>query len=142
MSLVQQQQQPFTQLYPQVHISHYPNFVPCRHIISPLYVPQLLVPNYSNNSAHIHCSSGSNYLMMPGGSPQLTSGSMKYGASQYKPVQAGNPTTGYGSYTNPGGYTVGTIGSTVGMEDMSRINFKDNNVYVPNLQVLPCYVKY
>lgn len=71
-----QHQQPFTQLHPQVHISHYPNIVPYQQIVSSLYVPQLLVPNYSTSSVPTHPSRGSNYFMMPGGNPQLNSGGL------------------------------------------------------------------
>ncbi|XP_020256898.1 uncharacterized protein LOC109833582 isoform X2 [Asparagus officinalis] len=133
MSMVQQPQH-FTQLYPQVHIAHYPKFSPYRQIISPLYVPQMLVPNYSRGSAPTDPSGGGNYLMMPGENPQSTSGSLKYGPSQYKTIQAGNLTSGYGIYTNSCGYSVSTVGSTAGIEHMTGMNFKDNNVYVPNPQ--------
>lgn len=137
-----QQQQPFTQLYPQVHISHYPNFVPYRPLFSPLYASQMLVPDYSDNSAHIQPSAGSNYLTMLDGDQHFVSGSMKYGASQYKTVQVGNSTTGYGNYANPGGYMVSTFGSTTGMGDATRISLKDNSVYVPSPQVLAIFFEF
>ncbi|KAJ6824441.1 uncharacterized protein M6B38_381295 [Iris pallida] len=58
----QQQQPPVTNLYPQVHFSHFPNFVPYRHVFSPVYVPPMAIPNYSNNPAYPHPSNGSNYF--------------------------------------------------------------------------------
>lgn len=79
--------------------------------------------------------------MMPGGNPQLNSGGIKYGPSQYKTVQAGK-TVGYGTYTNSGGCTVGTIEGTTGMVNMTRISSKDSNLYAPNSQVFPCLFKY
>ena len=132
------QQQPLTNMYPQVHISHFPNFMPYRHIFSPVYVPPMAMPNYSGNPAYPHHSNGSSYLLMPGGSSHVTAGGMKYAASQYKPVPAGSPTT-YGNYTNPSGFTIsppGSVGGATGLEDATRIKYKDNNLYVPNPQVL------
>ncbi|MQM13736.1 hypothetical protein Taro_046664 [Colocasia esculenta] len=138
MAMVQQQtltqQQPV--LYPQVHISHFPNFVPYRQFLSPLYVPPMAMPNYSSNPAYPHPSSGNSYLLMPGGSSHLTAGGMKYATSQYKPVPAGNPSP-YGNYTNAAGYAIsppGTVGGASGLDDVSRIKYKDNNLYVPNPQ--------
>uniref|UniRef100_A0A1D1YWA7 GBF-interacting protein 1 N-terminal domain-containing protein n=1 Tax=Anthurium amnicola TaxID=1678845 RepID=A0A1D1YWA7_9ARAE len=138
MAMVQQQtlsqQQPV--LYPQVHISHFPNFVPYRQFLSPLYVPPMAMPNYSSNPAYPHPSSGSSYLLMPGGSSHLTAGGMKYATSQYKPVPAGNPTA-YGNYNSPSGYAMsapGTLAGASGLDDVSRIKYKDNSLYVPNPQ--------
>lgn len=131
------QQQPMAQLYPQLHISHYPNFMPYRQLLSPVYVPPMAVPNYSSNPAYPHPPSGSSYLLMQGGSSHLTSGGLKYAASQYKPVPAGGP-TGYGNYTNAAGYTMstpGTVGNATGLEDATRLKYKDSNLYVPNPQV-------
>ncbi|XP_020090770.1 uncharacterized protein LOC109711862 isoform X3 [Ananas comosus] len=128
------QPQPVTQLYPQVHISHFPNFMPYRHIISPVYVPPMAMPNYSTNIAYPHPPNGSNYLVMPGGSSHLNAGGLKYGASQYKSAPSG---TGYGNYTHPAGFTIsspGAFGGTTGLEEMARVKFKDNNLYVPNPQ--------
>ncbi|XP_008784271.2 GBF-interacting protein 1-like [Phoenix dactylifera] len=133
---IQPQQQPVAQLYPQVPISHYPNFVPYRHLFSPVYVPQMAMPNYSNNPAYPHPSNGNNYFLMPGANSHVTAGSMKYATSQYKPVPVGSP-TGYGNYANPAGFTInspGTIGSAAGLEDVSRIKYKDNSLYVPTPQ--------
>ncbi|XXG40792.1 hypothetical protein AAC387_Pa01g1423 [Persea americana] len=130
------QQQPMAQLYPQLHISHYPNFMPYRQLLSPVYVPPMAVPNYSSNPAYPHPPSGSSYLLMQGGSSHLTSGGLKYAASQYKPVPAGGP-TGYGNYTNAAGYTMstpGTVGNATGLEDATRLKYKDSNLYVPNPQ--------
>lgn len=131
------QQQPM--LYPQLHLSHYPNFVPYRQILSPMYVPPMAIPNYSASPAYPHPSSGSSYLLMPGGSSHLAaaSGGMKYAASQYKPLPAGNPTA-YTNYTSPGGYALGAtgaIGGGSGLDDVSRIKYKDSNLYVPSPQV-------
>lgn len=68
----------------------------------------------------------------------MTAGGMKYAASQYKPVPAGSPTA-YGNYANPTGFTIsppGSVGGATGLEDASRIKYKDNNLYVPNPQVM------
>ncbi|XP_038985332.1 GBF-interacting protein 1-like isoform X2 [Phoenix dactylifera] len=136
ITMVQPQQQPIGQLYPQVHISHYPNFVPYRHILSPVYVPPMAVPNYSSNTAYPHPSNGNNYVLMPGANSHITAGSMKYAPSQYKPVPTGSP-TGYGNYANPAGFTIsspGTLGSATGLEDMTRIKYKENSLYIPTPQ--------
>ncbi|XP_008797669.2 uncharacterized protein LOC103712805 isoform X1 [Phoenix dactylifera] len=133
---IQQQQQQVAQLYPQVHISHFPNFMPYRHVFSPVYVPPMAMPNYSSNAAYPHPPNGSNYLVMPGGNSHITASGMKYATSQYKPVPAGSPNA-YGSYTNPSGFTMsapGTVGSTSGLDEASRIKYKDNSSYVPNPQ--------
>ncbi|XP_010917133.1 uncharacterized protein [Elaeis guineensis] len=132
----QQQQQPIAQLYPQVHIPHYPNFVPYRHILSPVYVPPMAMPNYSSNPAYPHPSNGNNYFLVPGTNSHITPGSMKYATSQYKPVPIGSP-TGYGNYANPAGFTIGSpgpLGSATGLEDMNRIKYKENSLYVPTPQ--------
>ncbi|XXG51371.1 hypothetical protein AAC387_Pa02g5160 [Persea americana] len=130
-------QQTVPQLYPpQVHISHFPNFMSYRQFLSPMYAPPIAMPNYSSNSSYPHPSSGSNYLLMQGGNSHLTTGGLKYATSQYKPVPAVGP-TGYGNYANPAGYTMnapGTINNTVGIEDASRIKYKDGNLYIPKLQ--------
>ncbi|EHA8588949.1 GBF-interacting protein 1-like [Cocos nucifera] len=133
---IQPQQQQVAQLYPQVQISHYPNFVPYRQFFSPVYVPQMAMPNYSSNPAYPHPSNGNNYFLMPGANSPITAGSMKYATSRYKPVPVGSP-TGYGSYANPAGFTInspGTIGSAAGLEDVSRIKYKDNSLHVPTPQ--------
>lgn len=131
------QQQPLANMYPQMHIPHFPNFIPYRHMISPFYVPPpMAMPNYSSNPAYPHPSNGSSYLLMPGGSSPITAGGMKYAPSQYKPVPAGSPTA-YGNYTNPTGFAItnpGTVGGANGLEDATRIKYKDNNLYVPNPQ--------
>ncbi|KAJ6851503.1 uncharacterized protein M6B38_259340 [Iris pallida] len=130
----QSQQQPLTQFYPQVQISHYPNY-PYRQIYSPVYVPQMGMANYSNNPSYSHPSNGNNYLLMSSGNSHVTTSGVKFTASQYKPIHSGSPTNGFGNFTNPGGYTVGTprtIGTTTGFEDVGRI--KDNNPYVQNPQ--------
>ncbi|KAJ6851726.1 uncharacterized protein M6B38_258480 [Iris pallida] len=132
----QQQQQPVTNLYPQVHFSHFPNFVPYRHIFSPVYVPPMAIPNYSNNPAYPHPSNGSNYFLMPGGSSHIPAGGVKYAPSQYKTVPSGNP-SGYGNYTNPTGFTInppGSVGGATALEDVNRPRYKDNNLYIPNPQ--------
>lgn len=131
----QPQQQPIAQLYPQVHISHYPSFVPHRHILSPVYVPPMALPNYSSNPAYPHPSNGNNHVLMPGANSHITAGSMKYAASQYKPVPIASP-TGYGNYANPAGFTIpGTLGSATGLEEVTRIKYKENSLYVPTPQV-------
>ncbi|XP_078444316.1 dentin sialophosphoprotein, putative (DUF1296) isoform X2 [Wolffia australiana] len=53
LAMMQQQ----AMLYPQMHLTHYPNFVPYRQILSPMYVPPMAMPSYS---------SGSGYVLMPG----------------------------------------------------------------------------
>nr|XP_029123791.1 uncharacterized protein LOC105056461 isoform X3 [Elaeis guineensis] len=133
---IQQQQQQVAQLYPQVHISHFPNFMPYRQVFSPVYVPPMAMPNYSSNAAYPHPQNGSNYLVMPGGNSHITASGMKYATSQYKPVPAGSPNA-YGNYSNPSGFTMsapGTAGSTSGLDEASRIKYKDNSSYVPNPQ--------
>ncbi|XP_010261966.1 PREDICTED: GBF-interacting protein 1-like isoform X2 [Nelumbo nucifera] len=135
-STVAMLQQPVAQLYPQVHVSHYPNFVPFRQFLSPVYVPPMAVPGYSSNPSYPHPSNGSNYLLMPGGSSHLTAGGLKYGNQQYKSIPVGSP-TGFGNYTSLTGYTInapGAIGGATGLEDSTRIKFKEGNLYVPNPQ--------
>ncbi|KAJ4958674.1 hypothetical protein NE237_025785 [Protea cynaroides] len=128
-----QQQQPVTQLYPQVHVSHFPNYMPYRQFLSPVYVPPVAVPGYSSNAAYPHPSNGSSYVLMPGGNSHLTAGGLKYGSPQYKPVPAGS-STAYGNYTNLAGYVPGPVGSATGLDDSSRIKYKEGNLYVPNPQ--------
>lgn len=129
---VQPQQHPVAQLYPPVHISHYPNFLPYRPVLSPVYVPPLAMPNYSSNPAYPHPSNANNYVLMPGANSHITAGGMKYSSSQYKSIPVGSP-TGYGNYANPAGFTIspGTIGSATGLEDATRIKYKENNLYIP-----------
>ncbi|KAL5199889.1 hypothetical protein ABZP36_021092 [Zizania latifolia] len=128
------QPQQAAQLYPPVHMQHFPNFMPYRHhIYSPVYVPPMAMPNFPTNIPYP--SNGNNYLQMPGGSH--LAGGMKYGVSQYKPVPAGSP-SGYGNYTHPAGFTIsspGVIGAAVGVDDVNRIKYKDNNLYAPSPQV-------
>ncbi|KAF0902583.1 hypothetical protein E2562_018078 [Oryza meyeriana var. granulata] len=130
------QPQQAAQLYPPVHMQHYPNFMPYRHhIYSPVYVPPMAMPNFPTNIPYP--SNGNNYLQMPGGGSHLAAGGMKYGVSQYKPVPAGSP-SGYGNYTHPAGFTMGSpgvIGGAVGVDDVNRIKYKDNNLYAPSPQV-------
>ncbi|RLN12059.1 hypothetical protein C2845_PM09G05690 [Panicum miliaceum] len=127
------QQQAAAQMYPQMHVQHFPNFMPYRQLYSPVYpVP---MPNYSPNVPYP--SNGNNYLQMPGGGSHLTAGGMKYGVSQYKPVPAGNP-SGYGNYSHPAGFTIGSpgvIGAAVGVDDVNRMKYKDNNIYASTPQV-------
>lgn len=127
---------PMAQMYPQVHVSHYANLMPYRQFLSPVYVPPMAVPNYSNSPAYPHPSNGNSYLMMPGGSSHLTANGLKYGIQQYKPVPSGSP-TGFGNFTSPTGYTMNApgVGSATGLEDSSRLKYKDGNLYVPNPQV-------
>lgn len=132
----QQQQQPMAQMYPQLHVSHFANLLPYRQYLSPVYVPPMAVPGYSSNPAYPHPSNGSSYVLMPGTSSHLTASGLKYGIQQFKPVPAGSP-TGFGNFTNPAGYAVnapGVVGSATGLEDSSRLKFKDGNVYLPNPQ--------
>lgn len=135
-SVSMMQQQTIPQMYPQVHVSHFPNFMPYRQFLSPVYMPPMGLPGYSGNPGYPHPSNGSSYLLMPGGSSQLAAGGLKYGASQYKPMPAGTP-TGFSSYPNPTGYTLnpqGTVGAATGLDDSTRMKFKDGNLYIPNPQ--------
>ncbi|KAF8783935.1 hypothetical protein HU200_000109 [Digitaria exilis] len=127
------QQQAAAQMYPQMHVQHFPNFMPYRQVYSPVY--PMPMPNYSPNVPYP--SNGNNYLQMPGGGSHLTAGGMKYGVSQYKPVPAGNP-SGYGNYTHPAGFAIGSpgvIGAAVGVDDVNRMKYKDNNIYGSTPQV-------
>ncbi|XP_039124801.1 GBF-interacting protein 1-like isoform X2 [Dioscorea cayenensis subsp. rotundata] len=134
--LVQQQQQPMAQMFPPVHVSHLPNFVPYRHIFSPVYGPPMAMPNYTGNPTYPHPSNANNYLLMPGGTSHLNPAAVKYTNSQYKPVPTGT-LPGYGNFTNPAGYnmaTPGTIGNTTNLDDSTRIKYKDSNPYTSNQQ--------
>ena len=74
---------------------------------------------------------------MPGGSSHLGANRLKHGIQLLKPVLAGSP-TGFGNFTNPTGYAInapGVVGSATGLEDSSRLKYKDGNIYVPNPQV-------
>ncbi|XP_076953391.1 uncharacterized protein LOC143627459 [Bidens hawaiensis] len=133
-----QQEASVAQIYPQVHLPHYANLMPYRQFISPVYVPPMAMPGYSNNPTYSpHLSTGSNYLLMPGAnSAHVTANGLKYTIPQYKSVQAATP-TGFGNFTTPTGYalnTPGVVGSGSGLEDSARIKYKDGNVYVPNPQ--------
>lgn len=130
IAMVQQQQQQLAQMYPQLHVSHYA--MPYRQFLSPVYVPPMPVPGYSNSPAYPHPSNGSSYVLMPGNSSHLTP---KYGIQQFKPVPAGSPTA-FGNFTSPAGYamnTPGVVASTAGHDDSSRLKYKDS-LYVPNPQ--------
>ncbi|XP_018679714.2 uncharacterized protein LOC103979312 isoform X11 [Musa acuminata AAA Group] len=130
-----QQQQPIVQLYPQIHMPHFPNFVPYRHIISPVYVPQMAMPNYASNPGYPHPSTVNSYVLMPGGSPHILAS--KCATTQYKPIAAGNP-TGCGTYTNPASFAIsfpGAVSNTTSQEDLNSVKYKDNNVFVPNPQL-------
>ncbi|WCJ39459.1 hypothetical protein M5689_020446 [Euphorbia peplus] len=135
--MLQQQQQPqMAQMYPQVHVSHFANLMPYRQFLSPVYVPQMAMPGYSGNPAYPHPSNGSSYLLMPGGSSHLGANGLKYGIQQFKPVPGGSP-NGFGNYTSPTGYAMnapGVVGSATGLEESSRMKYKDGNLYVPNPQ--------
>lgn len=137
IAMIQQQQPPpMAQMYPPpVHVSHFTNLMPYRQFLSPVYVPPMAMPGYSNNpaAAYPHPSNASSYFLMPGGS---ASGGLKYGIQQYKPVPGGSPTA-FGSFTNPTGYAInasGVVGNATGLDDSSRLKYKDGNLYVPNPQ--------
>lgn len=133
----QQQQPPVAQMYPQVHVSHFANLMPYRQFVSPVYVPPMAMPGFSSNPAYPHPSSGNSYVLMPGGGTHLNANSLKYGVPQFKPVPAGSP-TGFGNFSNPNGYAInapGVVGGATGLEDSSRIKYKDGNLYVPSPQV-------
>ncbi|KAG2728715.1 hypothetical protein I3760_01G217500 [Carya illinoinensis] len=131
----QQQQSSVAQMYPQVHFPHFANLLPYRQFLPPLYVSPMAMPGYSSNPAYPHPSNGSSYLLMSGGSSHLNASSMKYGVQPFKPVLAGNP-TGFGNFTNPTGYinAPGVVGGATGLEDSSRVKYKDSNIYVSNPQ--------
>ncbi|XP_059640093.1 uncharacterized protein LOC132282435 isoform X2 [Cornus florida] len=136
IAMLQQQQQPVAQMYPQVHVSHFANLMPYRQFISPVYVPPMPMPGYSSNPTYTHPSSGNSYLLMPGGSSHLSANGIKYGIQQFKHVPAGSP-TGFGNFTSPNGYAInapGVVGGATGIEDSSRLKYKDGNIYVPNQQ--------
>ncbi|KAK9131341.1 hypothetical protein Sjap_011828 [Stephania japonica] len=130
------QQPPMAHMYPQMHVSPFP-IVPYRQYLSHVYVPPMAVPGYSNGpAAYPHPSNGNSYVLMPGGSSHLAPGSLKYGASQYKPVPSGTA-TGFGSYSNLPGYamnTQGAVGGASGLEDSTRMKYKEGNIFVPNAQ--------
>ncbi|KAI3521377.1 hypothetical protein L1887_10840 [Cichorium endivia] len=130
-----QQQAPVAQMYPQVHLPHFANLMPYRQFLSPVYVPPMVMPGYSNNPTYSpHPSSGSSYLLMPGVNPPHNG--LKYAIPQYKSLQAASP-TGFGNFTSPNGYalnTPGVVGSASGLDDSARLKYKDGNVYVPNPQ--------
>ncbi|CAK7356545.1 unnamed protein product [Dovyalis caffra] len=131
-----QQQPPMAQMYPPVHVSHFTNMMPYRQYISPVYVPPMPMPGYSSNPAYPHPSNGNSYLMMPGGGSHLNANGLKYGIQHYKPVPGNNP-AGFGNFTSPSGYAMnapGVVASATGLEDSSRMKYKDGNLYVPNPQ--------
>ena len=137
IAMVQQQQPPMAQMYPQVHVSHYANLMPYRQFLSPVYVPPMPIPGYSSNPTYPHPSNGSSYVLMPGSNSHLTANNLKYGIQQFKPVPAGSP-TGFGNFPSPTGYAInapGVVGNAAGHEDPSRLKYKEGNLYVPNQQV-------
>ncbi|EPS69389.1 hypothetical protein M569_05380, partial [Genlisea aurea] len=140
----QQQQQQMTQMYPQLHVSHFANLMPYRQFLSPVYVPPPMpVPaGYSNNPAyHHHPSNGNSFMLMPSNNSHLTpSAGLKYGVQQFNPVPAAaaaNPNGLFGNIPNRTvGYAInssGVVGSAAGHEDSSRLKYKEN-LYVPNPQ--------
>ncbi|CAN0877986.1 GBF-interacting protein 1-like [Linum grandiflorum] len=136
MAAVHQQHPQMAQMYPQVHMQHYANMMPYRQFVSPVYVPQMAMPAYSSNHAYPHPSNGSSYVLMPGGSSHLNANGLKYGVQQFKTVPGSSP-SGFGNYASSTGYTInapGVVGNGTGLEDSSRIKYKDGNLYVPNPQ--------
>ncbi|GKE35123.1 hypothetical protein Tco_1454445, partial [Tanacetum coccineum] len=76
------------------------------------------------------------YVLMPGvNSPHVNANGIKYVIPQFKSIQGGSP-TGFWNFTSPNGYTLnpGVVGSASGLDDSSRLKYKDENVYVPNPQ--------
>ena len=142
IAMVQQQQPPMQQMYPPVHVSHFTNLMPYRQYLSPVYVPPMPMPGYSNNHpSYPHPPNGSSYLLMPGGGSHLNASNLKYGIQQFKPVPAGS-STGFGNFHSPTGYAInapGVVGSATGIEDSSRLKYKDGNLYIPNQQVKILY---
>ncbi|KAJ0264014.1 Dentin sialophosphoprotein [Hirschfeldia incana] len=134
----QQQQASMQQMYPQVQVAHYPNLMPYRQFVSQVYVPQMPMPGYSGNpAAYAHPSNGNSYVLMPGGGGSHPgSNAVKYGIQQYKPVPTGGP-AGFGTYNSPNAYQINSpnvVGNAMGLEDPSRMKYKDGNIYVPNPQ--------
>ncbi|KAG2305663.1 hypothetical protein Bca52824_025411 [Brassica carinata] len=134
----QQHQASMQQMYPQVQVAHFPNLMPYRQFVSQVYVPQMPMPGYSGNpAAYAHPSNGNSYVLMPGGGGSHPgSNGVKYGIQQFKPVPTGGP-TGFGTYNNPNGYQINApnvVGNAMGLEDPSRMKYKDGNIYVPNPQ--------
>ncbi|KAG7600558.1 UBA-like superfamily [Arabidopsis suecica] len=127
--MLQQPQAPMAQMYPQVHVSHFPNGMPYRQFLSPVYVPQMPMQGYSSNpAAYAHPSNGNSYVLMPGGSSHPSANGLKYGIQPFKQVSTGGP-TGFGTFNKPN-----VVGNAPGYEDSSRTKYKDVNVYVPNPQ--------
>ncbi|CAI0419451.1 unnamed protein product [Linum tenue] len=139
ISMVQQQQpQPIAaQMYQQVHMPHFANMMPFRQFVSPVYLPQMAMAGYSSNAAaYAHPSNGSSYVLMPGGGSHLNTNGLKYGVQQFKTVPGSSPSA-YGNFTSPTGYAMnapGVVGNGTGLEDPSRIKYKDGNLYVTNPQ--------
>ncbi|XP_018492538.2 uncharacterized protein LOC108862793 isoform X3 [Raphanus sativus] len=134
----QQHQASMQQMYPQVQVAHFPNLMPYRQFVSQVYVPQMPMPGYSGNpAAYAHPSNGNSYVLMPGGGGSHPgSNGVKYGIQQFKPVPTGGP-TGFGTYNSPNGYQINSpnvVGNAMGLEDPSRMKYKDGNIYVPNPQ--------
>ncbi|KAK6911881.1 hypothetical protein RJ641_023974 [Dillenia turbinata] len=143
IALVQQQQPPVAQMYPQVHVSHFTNLMPYRQFLSPLYMPPMAMPGYSSNPVYPHPSSGNSYLLMPGGSSHLGASGLKYGLQQFKPVAGGSP-TGFGNFASPTGYamnTPGGVGGATGLEDSSRLKYKDGNLYNPQAETSEVWIQ-
>ena len=135
VGIMQQQQTPMAQMYPPVHVSHYA--MQYRQLIPPVYVPPM-VPGFSGNPGYPHLSNGSSYVLMPGGSSHLPANSLKYGVQQFKPFPVGSP-AGFGNLANPSGYAInapGVVGGPTSLDDSSRLKYKDNNLYIPNPQVV------
>ncbi|CAH2053761.1 unnamed protein product [Thlaspi arvense] len=108
-----------------------------QEFLSPVYVPQMPMPGYSGNqAAYAHPSNGNSYVLMPGNGSHLGSNGVKYGIQQFKPVPTGG-LTGFGNYNNPNGYQINSpnvVGNAMGLEDPSRMKYKDGSIYVPNPQ--------
>ncbi|KAK9102482.1 hypothetical protein Sjap_019736 [Stephania japonica] len=114
-------QQSMGQFYPPVHLSQFPNLMPCRQVLSPVFLPTMAVPGYSHYPAYSHPLNGGNFLVMP----ECT--------SQYKPIPSSSP-TGFGTYANSLGYALNTQGTGVtAFEDSTAMKYKEG--YFPNRQV-------
>ncbi|XP_020109661.1 GBF-interacting protein 1-like isoform X2 [Ananas comosus] len=121
-----------------VHMPHYPtNYISNSQYFSPwFYLPPPTLHHFLSNGAAFPQQPPSGSLYAPGVATPATG--VKYSVSQYnKPVSnVGNPThigvpAGYGTYSmNPGGYNTSSApasGSSVGNDDLSASNIKDNN---------------
>ncbi|KAL8153438.1 hypothetical protein V2J09_011198 [Rumex salicifolius] len=128
-----QQQPPLAQMYPQLHLSHYTNVMPYRQLLSPVYVPPMGLPGYSNNPTYGHPSNGSSYVLMPGGSSHLTPANMKYSVQPFKPLPSVSA-AGFGNFGTPTGYAI----NAPGIAETSEVWIQNPREH-PGMQSAPYY---